>query len=1648
MNFKHYYKSLLASLVLALAAHRVNAQWVTQSFKLTNGWNAVFLHVDASYTNLDGLVGGDPANPIMEIWRWSPTLRTPAQTNSEAPAASAEWISWVRANNSSSIQGGVGGSTLQNLVGDSAYLVHMGSNLSNYTWTVKGRPTPPRHTWTVSGVNLIGFPTVTNSPPTFAAFSAQSSAMAGASPTVYAYVGGDLGANNPKQVTTYYPATTPVTRGQAYWVSYNSVFSSYFGPFEVANTPSAGIDFSTGLSQSVFRLNNLSTNTLVITAALSASESSPPGQTSFVGVPPLLIKGQLNLTNMTYGYSTLSTASNVTWTLAPYGQPGASLNVTLGLDRSAMTNQQGTVLGGIITFTDSLGFLQIPLPVAATAGSLGGLWVGQASVTQVGEYLKTYAPATNWSGIASSVTNFGLPLPNSEQAGALWSITQTNTVFPLVFNPSFEANSFGAAPGYAGGASITGWVSGGSFGLNGYTNAGVAVLNFADNGKTPDGSQVAFIQANTNLSQTITNFIVGATYQVHYYENSRSSLAYALQVATSGWKVKVVPANIAVVDLATAESVLANPSLQSSVYVTNSRVINYVGFGGGAGNFPNDASFPGLNGAVVDFVVEATGQISIPTTGNWSFGVNSDDGFRLVLGGFSSQFDGGRAASDTIATFTNITAGTYPVRLVYCQRGSGAAVEVYAALGNYATFAATNSWALVGDTTHGGLSIMPPYDPAYAMNTVLVGNPAGSGQTVVSNHVVATVGGTNPYYEVYSSPFVATNSTLTLSFVKGPPPLDYTPVTVYPQGTLASSLAAITPYPYTGGWQYNSASGTWQQFGQTNLAAAAITNASLQGTPIGTPGSWANNPAWTIASAFDGNTNTFFSGPDAIGDWVGLDFGVGASNRITAVSYMPRITLSGLAYRMVGGIFQAANLPDFSDATNMLVVAATPPEVGTNSMAAVSLPIGYRYARFLSATNGYGELSELQFYGSPILTNYDSYLTSMMITNVKSGRIQVSLTHRYNFATNDSGQLQFSTNGSVFYPVPAAAFSASGYNGTNSASLNSALRGQAAWTNYSGTPVSATTAPAYVTSVCNLGFFNSGDTVQIRLHAASDFAGAGPYLPNWEVSSLVVTNTAYPGQDTALLLDNVGIVGVSSGSYNYSAVACSADGSRIIAADRGFCTAGGQIYVSQDYGVTWISVATNSPSGTVTNQPWSSLACSGEGRVILASANNGPLYLSTDYGSHWAPTALDYGSNTWVKVCVSGDGTRLAAAYSPGKILLSGNSGQTWTSAQPTGSAAENWGALAQTSNGSNLVAITILGRVMASTDSGKTWFFRTANSLAYSDVAMDKTGSNLVASVTGGAVQVSKDFGVTWQPTTFTLAGGAVASSADGIHLVAAASGSQLFTSDDGGVTWTNRGVTNAWSDAACSTDGTRLVAVAGSTGAAGNSIAALTRQFTTYSLDSASGLVVLPSGAYVSSVNTNLGAVPTAYPLRFIFHNPTNGGPAVLLQSVFVGLDPATNTILGNRETLLHPSYLAQARCIAAAHLPWSASNVPWSLSGPLALNTSLTTTVTTDYNDGANNPFVHTYHPDHDNLDASFKAMQPRGAESYTLQRQFTFTIQPPGTDFDSRVRGRTALSGIYQEVCTVLGSGSNQRSFQAQGVFSLNRISDIAILKLAP
>ncbi len=211
------------------------------------------------------------------------------------------------------------------------------------------------------------------------------------------------------------------------------------------------------------------------------------------------------------------------------------------------------------------------------------------------------------------------------------------------------------------------------------------------------GPALVYIPTNNLLG---TNWIA-TNYNTTGWLAGTNGVGYETYVA--GFAIRNIRANVGVCDLGTADSVLVTPSQQATVFTETRGVVNYANTGSGA-NFAGDFTFPGLtiNVDADNFVTEATGIITIPTAGFWTFGVNSDDGFRVDLGANTFAHPPPRGPSDTLATF-NLAAGDYAVRLVFYECGGGSSVEFFAAQGSFGGFNA--SFRLVGDTASGGLAV-------------------------------------------------------------------------------------------------------------------------------------------------------------------------------------------------------------------------------------------------------------------------------------------------------------------------------------------------------------------------------------------------------------------------------------------------------------------------------------------------------------------------------------------------------------------------------------------------------------------------------------------------------------------------------------------------------------------------------------------------------------------------------------------------------------------------------------------------------------------------------------------------------------------------------------------------------------------------------
>ena len=188
----------------------------------------------------------------------------------------------------------------------------------------------------------------------------------------------------------------------------------------------------------------------------------------------------------------------------------------------------------------------------------------------------------------------------------------------------------------------------------------------------------------------------------------------------TGFAVTTYVSNLgSIPNLATADGVVTDPTEQSATYNATTSVVNFAATGAGGHYTATVDAFPGLKlGTETDnFVVDADGSITIPAAGQYTFGVNSDDGFGMSIPGatFSNgvnattasgdtlAYDGLRGTGDTFATATFPAAGTYSLSLTYFQNGGGASLELFAAPGSQSGF--NDAFELVGDTADGGLAV-------------------------------------------------------------------------------------------------------------------------------------------------------------------------------------------------------------------------------------------------------------------------------------------------------------------------------------------------------------------------------------------------------------------------------------------------------------------------------------------------------------------------------------------------------------------------------------------------------------------------------------------------------------------------------------------------------------------------------------------------------------------------------------------------------------------------------------------------------------------------------------------------------------------------------------------------------------------------------
>lgn len=295
-------------------------------------------------------------------------------------------------------------------------------------------------------------------------------------------------------------------------------------------------------------------------------------------------------------------------------------------------------------------------------------------------------------------------------------------------------------------------------------------------------------------------------------------------------------------------------------------------------------------------------------------------------------------------------------------------------------------------------------------------------------------------------------------------------------------------------------------------------------------------------------------------------------------------------------------------------------------------------------------------------------------------------------------------------------------------------------------------------------------------------------------------------------------VQTSAPSTNWSGVAMSADGKRLVAV-----ASPGGIFISTNSGVAWTQ-ATNAPvtlpSSPFTPFQWSSVASSADGKKLVAASDSrafaaafpGWVYISTNSGVGWIQSSAPGGVVNWRSTASSADGKKLAAANNyGGNIYTSTNSGANWIS---NSAPATGWSGIASSTDGMKLTAVVYGGGIHTSTNLGAAWVSNNAPNKNWAGVAASADGKKLTAIVYGGGIYTSADSGTVWTQTTAPAKNWtSVASSIDGSKLAAAVRGGGIYLSTNSGTVWTQTSAPGTnWTSVASSADGSKLIgAVAG---------------------------------------------------------------------------------------------------------------------------------------------------------------------------------------------------------------------------------------------
>ncbi len=377
MNYSRSVRVLsFACLLLMLGlAGAASGQWVSETFQLSNGWNAIYLRGTPFPADLDSQFASMPIRAVHRNYLQYDTTQF-TESSGDLPTRGTEWLVWYPSNSPHRVL-----TTLWSLSGNGAYLIEC---YTSCTWTVKGTPVVPERLWLPSTWNFVGLPVNPSHAVTFVEFFRNAHNIdVSPSPT-----GGKVYRTKPDgtmQDITSQTAMMSMNPKESYWILTQGL-SAFIGSVRAQATLGA-LRFPAGVTMASFTLLNACGTNQQVSIRLVSSEAPPSGATPRMGDVPLL-QFVYNEASGKYEWEPVVSSVPITKTLGS----NEEWEVSLAVDRTALTAPSPTnaTWQSILEVTDEIGTL-IRIPVTAEYGGGDsydsvwpyGLWVGDVTIGRV-----------------------------------------------------------------------------------------------------------------------------------------------------------------------------------------------------------------------------------------------------------------------------------------------------------------------------------------------------------------------------------------------------------------------------------------------------------------------------------------------------------------------------------------------------------------------------------------------------------------------------------------------------------------------------------------------------------------------------------------------------------------------------------------------------------------------------------------------------------------------------------------------------------------------------------------------------------------------------------------------------------------------------------------------------------------------------------------------------------------------------------------------------------------------------------------------------------------------------------------------------------------------------------------------------------------